>query len=153
MGAAQEAEGGLVADVPPAGTPTLTSMALLDGKVALVSGAGPGLGRDIALACGRQGATVVVAARTEARVEAIAAELEGFGAKALALRLDVCDPDSCRAAVERVVETFGRLEVLRGVDLEVDRGTVTCVTWARPVQGGLQSGRKVHTTRMRAVGP
>jgi len=98
VGAAQEAEGGFVADVPPASTPTLTSMALLDGKVALVSGAGPGLGRDIALACGRQGATVAVAARTEARVEAIAAELEGLGAKALALRLDVCDPDSCRDA-------------------------------------------------------
>ena len=83
-------------------------MALLDGKVALVSGAGPGLGRDIALACGRQGATVVVGARTEASVEAIAAEIEGLGAKALALRLDVCDVDSCRGAVGRVVEAFGR---------------------------------------------
>ena len=87
-------------------------MALLDGKVALVSGAGPGLGRDIALACGRQGATVAVGARTEARVEEIATEIEGQGAKALALRLDVCDADSCRRAVERVVETFGRLDVL-----------------------------------------
>ena len=87
-------------------------MALLDGKVALVSGAGPGLGRDIALACGREGATVAVAARTEHRVEAIAGELEGLGAKALALRLDVCDPDSCRGAVERVVEAFGGLDVL-----------------------------------------
>jgi NAD(P)-dependent dehydrogenase (short-subunit alcohol dehydrogenase family) len=87
-------------------------MALLDGKVALVSGAGPGLGRDIALACGRQGATVAVGARTEANVEAIAAEIEGLGAKATALRLDICDADSCRSAVERVVETFGRLDVL-----------------------------------------
>jgi NAD(P)-dependent dehydrogenase (short-subunit alcohol dehydrogenase family) len=87
-------------------------MALLDGKVALVSGAGPGLGRDIALACGRQGATVAVAARTEARVEVIAAEIEGLGAKALALRLDVCDADSCRGTVERVVDTFGRLDIL-----------------------------------------
>lgn len=87
-------------------------MRLLDGKVALVSGAGPGLGRDIALACGRQGASVVVAARTEARVGALAAEVEGLGAKALALRLDVCDSDSCRSAVDRVVETFGRLDVL-----------------------------------------
>ncbi|HEX2565102.1 MAG TPA: SDR family NAD(P)-dependent oxidoreductase, partial [Acidimicrobiales bacterium] len=87
-------------------------MALLDGKVALVSGVGPGLGRDIALACGRQGATVAVAARTGARIDAIAAEIEGLGAKALALRLDVCDADSCRGTVEQVVDTFGRLDVL-----------------------------------------
>ncbi|HKA84131.1 MAG TPA: SDR family oxidoreductase [Acidimicrobiales bacterium] len=87
-------------------------MALLDGKVALVSGAGPGLGRDIALACARHGALVAVGARTEATVEAIAAEIEGRGAKALALRLDICDADSCRGAVDRVVETFGGLDVL-----------------------------------------
>ena len=59
-------------------------MGLLDGKVALVSGAGPGLGRDVALACGREGATVVVGARTESKIAAIAAEVEGTGAKALA---------------------------------------------------------------------
>jgi NAD(P)-dependent dehydrogenase (short-subunit alcohol dehydrogenase family) len=87
-------------------------MGLLDGKVALVSGAGPGLGRDVALAFGREGATVVVAARTEARVEAMASEVEGVGAKALAVRLDICDADSCQAAVDRIVETFGRLDVL-----------------------------------------
>src|SRR4029453_15730298 len=87
-------------------------MALLDGKVALVSGAGPGLGRDIALACGRQGATVAVAARTAARVEAIATEIEGLGAKALALRLDVCDADSCRGTAERGVGTFRPLHTL-----------------------------------------
>ncbi|MGH9261327.1 MAG: SDR family NAD(P)-dependent oxidoreductase, partial [Acidimicrobiales bacterium] len=56
---------------------------LLEGKVALVSGAGPGLGRDVALAFGREGATVVVAARTEDKVQALAAEVEGHGAKAL----------------------------------------------------------------------
>ena len=47
-------------------------MGLLEGKVVLVSGAGPGLGRDVALACGREGATVVVAARNEDRVQALA---------------------------------------------------------------------------------
>jgi NAD(P)-dependent dehydrogenase (short-subunit alcohol dehydrogenase family) len=87
-------------------------MALLDGKVALVSGAGPGLGRDIALACARHGAIVAVGARTEDNVEAIAAEIGGLGAKALAFPLDICDADSCRGAVERVVATFGGLDVL-----------------------------------------
>jgi NAD(P)-dependent dehydrogenase (short-subunit alcohol dehydrogenase family) len=85
---------------------------LLEGKVALVSGAGPGLGRDVALAFGREGAIVVVAARTEDKVQALAAEVEGRGAKALGLRLDITEPDGCRAVVDRIVETFGRLDVL-----------------------------------------
>ncbi|HET9608006.1 MAG TPA: SDR family oxidoreductase [Acidimicrobiales bacterium] len=87
-------------------------MGLLDGKVALVSGAGPGLGRDIALALGREGATVAVAARTEKKVRALAAEVEARGAQALAVRLDITDPDSCRSAVAEVVAAFGRLDVL-----------------------------------------
>jgi NAD(P)-dependent dehydrogenase (short-subunit alcohol dehydrogenase family) len=85
---------------------------LLEGKVALVSGAGPGLGRDVALAFGREGATVVVAARTEDKVQALAAEVEGHGAKALGLRLDITDADSCRTVLDQIVETFGRVDVL-----------------------------------------
>jgi NAD(P)-dependent dehydrogenase (short-subunit alcohol dehydrogenase family) len=87
-------------------------VALLDGKVTLVSGAGPGLGRDVALACGREGATVVVAARTEDKVQALAAEVEAAGAPALGLRLDITDAGQCRAVVERIVEAYGRLDVL-----------------------------------------
>jgi NAD(P)-dependent dehydrogenase (short-subunit alcohol dehydrogenase family) len=85
---------------------------LLEGKVALVSGAGPGLGRDVALAFGREGATVVVAARTEDKVQALAAEVEGRGAKAAGLRLDITDHERCRMVVGQVVEAFGRLDVL-----------------------------------------
>ena len=87
-------------------------MALLDGKVTLVSGAGPGLGRDVALACGREGATVVVAARTEDNVRALAAEVEAAGAPALGLRLDITDGEQCRATVQRIVDAYGRLDVL-----------------------------------------
>lgn len=85
---------------------------LLDEKVALVSGAGPGLGRDVAMAFGREGATVVVAARTESKVQALAAEVEGQGAKALGLQLDITDAERCRAVVDEIVETCGRLDVL-----------------------------------------
>jgi NAD(P)-dependent dehydrogenase (short-subunit alcohol dehydrogenase family) len=87
-------------------------MALLDGKVALVSGAGPGLGREVALALGREGATVVVAARTEARVKALAADVEATGATAHAVRLDVTEPDSCAAAIDQVVAAAGGLDVV-----------------------------------------
>ena len=87
-------------------------MGLLEGKVALVSGAGPGLGRDIALACGREGATVAVGARNEERLAKLAVEIEAAGATALPLRLDITDDDSCREAVAAVVERAGRLDVL-----------------------------------------
>jgi len=85
---------------------------LLEGKVALVSGAGPGMGRDISLAFAREGATVVVGARTEDRVRDLAAEIEDQGAKALAVRLDVTDRGACDAAVAAAVDTFGTLDVL-----------------------------------------
>jgi NAD(P)-dependent dehydrogenase (short-subunit alcohol dehydrogenase family) len=87
-------------------------VALLDGKVTLVSGAGPGLGRDVALACGREGATVVVAARTEDKVQALAAEVQAAGAPALGLCLDITDAAQCREVVQRIVEAYGRLDVL-----------------------------------------
>ena len=87
-------------------------MGLLDGKVALVSGAGPGLGRDVALAFGREGATVVVAARTEDKVQALADEVAGRGAEALGLRLDITDAAQCGTVVDRIVDTYGRLDVL-----------------------------------------
>jgi NAD(P)-dependent dehydrogenase (short-subunit alcohol dehydrogenase family) len=87
-------------------------MGLLDGKVALVSGAGPGLGRDVALAFGREGATVVVAARTADRVQSLAAEIERAGAGALGLTLDITDADRCRAAVDELTERFGGLDIL-----------------------------------------
>ncbi len=87
-------------------------MGLLDGKVALVSGAGPGLGRDVALAFGREGATVIVAARGEDRIAALADEVAKTGATARAVRLDITDPDSCAAATATVVGEHGRLDVL-----------------------------------------
>lgn len=87
-------------------------MGLLDGKVALVSGAGPGMGRDVALAFGREGATVVVGARTEGRVAALADEVAATGATAGAVRLDITDAGSCAAAVAGTVAEHGRLDVL-----------------------------------------
>jgi NAD(P)-dependent dehydrogenase (short-subunit alcohol dehydrogenase family) len=85
---------------------------LLDGKVALVSGAGPGLGRDIALAFGREGATVVVAARNGDRIAALAEEVAKTGATASPQRLDITDPASCADAVQAIVADHGRLDVL-----------------------------------------
>ena len=85
---------------------------LLEGKVAFVSGIGPGMGRDISLLFAEHGADVVLGARTVEKCEAVAAEVESLGRKALPLRLDITDAGSCRAAVDAAIETFGRIDVL-----------------------------------------
>jgi NAD(P)-dependent dehydrogenase (short-subunit alcohol dehydrogenase family) len=87
-------------------------MGLLEGKVALVSGIGPGMGRDISLLFAEHGADLVLGARTEANVDAVADEVEALGRKAVRLHLDITDRESCAAAVRAAVEAFGRIDVL-----------------------------------------
>lgn len=84
----------------------------LDGQVAIVTGAGQGIGRAIALALAEAGADVVVAARTPADVEAVAAEVRSRGRRALALPTDVMDDAALDALVDRTVAELGRLDVL-----------------------------------------
>src|ERR1700742_3111298 len=74
---------------------------LLDDKVCIVSGIGPGLGRQLALACAREGASVVLGARTEASLVSVAAECEALGARTAYSVTDICDKGQC----ERLVQT------------------------------------------------
>lgn len=85
---------------------------LLEGKVAIVSGIGPGMGRDITLQFAEHGAKVVAGARTIANVDAVVAEVKDAGGEALGVPLDITDQASCDAAVAAAVETFGRVDVL-----------------------------------------
>jgi len=87
-------------------------MGLLDGKVAIVSGIGPGLGRHAALRLAREGAGVVVGARTEDRLQEVVAEIEAEGGKAAWARTDVTDPDDCARLVSTALEAFGLVDVL-----------------------------------------
>jgi NAD(P)-dependent dehydrogenase (short-subunit alcohol dehydrogenase family) len=84
----------------------------LDGKVVIVSGIGPGLGRSIALACAGAGAAVVVAARTAARVDELTAELHGIGAEAAGVVADITDERDREAIVEATLRAFGRIDGL-----------------------------------------
>jgi len=80
-------------------------------KVAIVTGAGSGIGRQTALALLREGYSVVLAGRRREPLEAAGAEA-GAGERALAVPTDVANPDSVQALFDQTKEAFGRLDVL-----------------------------------------
>jgi NAD(P)-dependent dehydrogenase (short-subunit alcohol dehydrogenase family) len=81
-----------------------------ESKVALVTGAGSGLGRATAKAFAESGASVVLADANEEAVGSAAEELSALGHKALAIRCDVADDAEVESLVERTVATFGGLD-------------------------------------------
>jgi NAD(P)-dependent dehydrogenase (short-subunit alcohol dehydrogenase family) len=84
----------------------------LQGKVALVTGAGRGIGRAIATGFARAGADIVALSRTKEEIEATAREVKAAGRAALAIRADVSRAEDVAAASEEVERRFGRLDVL-----------------------------------------
>jgi NAD(P)-dependent dehydrogenase (short-subunit alcohol dehydrogenase family) len=85
---------------------------LLSDRIVLVSGIGPGLGSEIALACAREGADVVLAARSAALLEETAATIRGRGRRALAVPTDVTKPGDCQRLVDAARNELGRVDVL-----------------------------------------
>ncbi|RYH13065.1 MAG: SDR family oxidoreductase [Alphaproteobacteria bacterium] len=99
---------------------------LLQDKVVIVVGVGPALGRAAALACAREGAKVVLAARSEAQMAAVASEIAEIGGTALPVATDITDAGDCKRVVAKAVEAFGRLDGLVCVAyLHHDNSTIT----------------------------
>jgi NADP-dependent 3-hydroxy acid dehydrogenase YdfG len=84
----------------------------IEGKIAVITGASSGLGAATARYLAARGAIVVLGARRIERIEALADELKGNGAKALAKTTDVTDRAQVKALVDAAVETFGRVDVM-----------------------------------------
>ena len=84
----------------------------LEGQVAVITGAGRGIGRAIALAYAREGARLVLAARSEPELAETAAEASRAGAEAIAIRTDVTSQVGTERLARRAVERFGRIDVL-----------------------------------------
>ncbi|MGZ4712417.1 MAG: SDR family NAD(P)-dependent oxidoreductase [Acidimicrobiia bacterium] len=84
----------------------------LTGKVAIVTGAGSGLGRASAVALAAAGAQVMVGDVDEAGAAETVAEIERAGGAAAAIHCDVADADECGALIDAAVATYGRLDVL-----------------------------------------
>lgn len=84
----------------------------LSGKVALVTGASQGIGRETALALAEAGAKVAVAARNEEKLAALVQEIVGKGGEAFAVKMDVADAEQVKAGFKAVLEKFGKLDIL-----------------------------------------
>ena len=84
----------------------------LKDKVALVTGASQGIGRDTALALAEVGAKVAVAARSEEKLAALVADIAAAGGTAFAVKMDVADAEQVKAGFKQVLEKFGRLDIL-----------------------------------------
>ena len=100
----------------------------LQDKVALVTGAGQGVGQGIALALADRGVKVAVTGRTLEKLEATCAEISSRGGEALAVVCDVKQLDSLEACVQQVVDHFGGIQILVNNAQEVPLGTLQEVT-------------------------
>jgi NAD(P)-dependent dehydrogenase (short-subunit alcohol dehydrogenase family) len=85
---------------------------LLEGRVAIVSGVGPGMGRDISLTLAGEGADVVLAARRLSSLEPVAAEVEALGRRAVCVVTDVTSPAACEALADTAAAALGRVDIL-----------------------------------------
>jgi 3-oxoacyl-[acyl-carrier protein] reductase len=84
----------------------------LQGRVAIVTGGGRGLGRSVALAFGKQGAKVVLAARTMEEIDHVAEELRSLKKEAIAVPTDVSNEDQVNHLVKMTLEAFGTIDIL-----------------------------------------
>ena len=127
-------------------------MAELEGKVALVTGAGQGVGQGIAFALADRGARVAVTGRTLEKLEKTSAEVGKRGGKAVPIVCDVKSLQSLQQCVEQVVEQLGGVNILVNNAQEVPLGTLEQVSDAA-FEAGWQSGPQATMRLMKLCYP
>ena len=81
-------------------------------KVAIITGAGQGIGKGLALRFAREGADIVVAEYNAETAQAVASEIETLGVRAMPYPIDVADPAAAKQMVQDVVQALGRIDIL-----------------------------------------
>lgn len=126
--------------------------AALIGKVALVTGAGQGVGQGIAFALASAGAKVALFGRTASKLEDSAKEIRNRGSEALVLSGDVCSSDDLANAVTETIRTFGGIDVLVNNAQQVPLGKLAQVT-DEAFELGFRSGPLAALRLMKLVQP
>jgi NAD(P)-dependent dehydrogenase (short-subunit alcohol dehydrogenase family) len=90
----------------------VTDVQLLAGKVVVLSGVGPGLGRSLGEEAARMGADLVLASRTQKRLDRMAEVVRSHGRKALVVPTDIDDPAACQALVDAALAEYGKVDCL-----------------------------------------
>jgi gluconate 5-dehydrogenase len=114
----------------------------LNGKIAVVTGASSGLGAAAARAYAESGADVALLARRKEKLEAISGEIGDLGKRALAVQCDVTHEESVKAAVQEVLNTFGRIDILlnnAGVAVRGGVDTMSEADWDRSMDTNVKS--------------
>jgi len=127
-------------------------MGYLDGKVALITGAGQGVGRGIALAMAKEGAAIAVAGRTESKVRDVVGEIKALGARAVAIVSDVKVAEDVTRTVAETIEAFGGIDILVNNAQEVPLGTLLDAR-VEDYQAGFDSGPIASLRFMQACYP
>jgi len=114
----------------------------LDGKVAVVSGSGKGIGKSMALGLADAGADVVIVARTAADIEQTVAEIQAKGRKAIGIATDVKKKEDIENMVAKTIEEFGKIDILinnAGMNIRTPALDVPEEEWELIIQTNMKS--------------